>query len=427
MLAGTIAASPAPVGAAAAAGAWVHQLGSGSSDYGYSVAVDPAGNTYVAGATNGRLPGAHESNAGGFDVFVAKFSKAGSRLWVHLLGTPSGDYAYGIAADATGNAYITGTTNGRLGRAPEGNAGDEDAFVAKYTPSGSRAWIHLLGSKASEDAFGIALDRSGNPYVVGATQGSLPGAPEKPAGRFDVFVAKFTKTGSRAWVHRLGTTRSDFGRAVAVDRSGNAYVTGYTEARLPGAPGNSAGRLDVFVAKYSSAGARAWVRQLGSKGTDIGYGVGVDRDGSAYVSGVTDGRLAGSTEANAGTDDAFVAKYSKSGARVWVHQLGTSGSDIAYAVAVDAAGNAYLAGSTARRLPLSSEPNAGGFDVFVARYTKGGARVSVHQLGDVSQDDGFGIAVDGGGNTLVTGITRRLPSAPETNQGGFDAFVARDL
>ena len=242
-----------------------------------------------------------------------------------------------------------------------------------------------------------------------------------------MFVAKFTQAGPHAWVHRIGTTRSDYGRGIAVDRSGSAFVTGYTDGRLPGAPGNNAGRTDAFVAKYSSAGTRAWVRQLGSKGTDIGYGVGVDRDGSAYLSGVTDGRLAGSTEANAGTDDAFVAKYSKSGARIWVHQLGTAGSDIAYAISVDGAGDAYLAGSTARRLPLSAEPNAGGFDVFVARYSKGGARVSVHQLGDVSQDDGFGISVDGGGNTLVTGITRRLPSAPETNQGGFDAFVARDL
>ena len=105
----------------------MHQLGSGSSDYGYSVAVDPAGDAYVAGATNGRLPGAPERNAGGFDVFVAKFSQAGSRLWVHLLGTPTADDAYGIAVDATGNAYIAGTTNGRLGRAPEGNAGDEDS------------------------------------------------------------------------------------------------------------------------------------------------------------------------------------------------------------------------------------------------------------------------------------------------------------
>ena len=343
-----------------------------------------------------------------------------------MIGSARNDYGYTVAVDCRDNVYIAGATGGRLG-SPEQNAGGDDVFVAKFSATGTHAWVHGLGSHGDDRAYGIAVDAAGSAYVTGTTEAHLPGEAGKSAGRFDAFIAKYSTHGNRAWVRGLGSPDNDYGYGVAVDRDGSALVAGATESRLSGSPEARAGRLDAFVAKYSTHGTRAWVRQLGSTGTDAGYGIAVDGAGDAYATGATDGRLPGSPEANAGADDAFVAKYSKMGAQLWVHQLGSGGSDAARGAGVDASGAVYVTGMTNSRLPGAAEKHAGDFDVFVAKYSGSGARAWVHQRGSVGEDDGLGIAVDGSGNTTVTGRAFRLPGAPEGNRGGLDVFLERNL
>jgi large repetitive protein len=394
-----LAAMMPPAGAAASSATWSRELG--GSSYGTAVAVGPDRDVYIAGSTNGGYPGAPEANAGDHDVFLAKFSSDGTQLWAHELGSAEEDYGLGIAVDSAGEAYVTGYTDGRLPGAAT-SVGFVDAFLAKYSATGSREWVDEFGvaqhSAASE---GITVDRAGNAFIVGYTNGRLPGQPESNAGAFDAFIAKYSPTGARVWVHRLGTPENDYGYGIALDNAGNAYMSGDTQGSIPGSGTRNAGNgSDGFVAKYSTTGKRLWSRQLGARGVDHASAVAVDGAGNAYVTGYTNGRLPGSPGANAGGSDVFVAKYSEKGSRVWVEQFGSRGADGGNGVAVDGAGNAYVAGIVTGRVPGGPPTNFGTANGFVAEYTATGARLSYHQLTGAFPN---AVATDSSGNTFTTG------------------------
>jgi hypothetical protein len=405
---------------------WVHQLGSSGYDQAYGIMADAAGNTYITGYTYGTLSGSPEVNAGNADVFVAKYDATGNRVWLHQLGTSGYDIGSGVAVDAAGNSYVTGYTSATLPGSADPTAGTNDAFVAKYDASGSLAWVHQLGSADDDEGVGIAANAAGDTFVTGYTSGKLAGSAVGNAGSTDVFVAKYDTAGNRMWVDQLGSIAVDIGVGIAADASGDTSVTGYTYGALPGAPEANAGGSDVFVARYDAAGTKLSVDQLGSAGSDYGSDLAVDAAGNTYVTGHTSGTLPGSAETNAGGNDALVAKYDTTGARQWVHQLGTAFSDQGAGIAVDGAGNSFVTGYTSGTLPGSANPNAGGTDVFVANYDAAGNKVAVNQLGSPSSDEGTGAAVDATGLIYVTGYTYgTLPGATETNAGSSDIFVTR--
>ncbi len=167
-----------------------------------------------------------------------------------------------------------------------------------------------------------------------------------------IFVLVFTPAATAAvtedpyevaWTAQIGTADRDHGRSVAVDGSGNAYITGYTSGDLGG---SNAGSMDAFLTKIDSLGNEVWSSQIGSSGLDNSWSVAVDGSGNSYISGYTDGNLGGS---NAGSYDAFLTKFDSSGNEVWSQQIGSSSDDASYSVAVDAAGNAYISGRTIGR------------------------------------------------------------------------------
>jgi uncharacterized repeat protein (TIGR01451 family) len=407
----------------------VQQFGGAADVNSSAIAVDSSGNSYLAGSTNGTLAGSPEANAGSYDAFVAKYDTTGTALWIQQLGSTGFDHGSGIAVDAFGNAYITGYTNETLPGSAEANAGANDAFVAKYDTNGNRLWVHQLGSKGQDEGFAIAVDPSGNAYVTGEAMDRLPGAPQHTA--VGMFVAEYDTDGNRIWVRQLGVPNVDPGAegfGISVDASRNVYVTGFTEGTLRGSPEPNAGSVDAFVAKFDGNGNRTWVHQLGTSGFDQGSGIAVDASGNAYVTGFTAGTLPGSPEANSGYADAFVAKYDSNGNRTWVHQLGTNADDEGFAIAVDASGNALVSGATDATLPGSPELSAGYVDAFVAKYDSNGNHTWVHQLGSSGFDESTGIAVDGSGNAHVTGNTDgTLPGSPELNGGYTDGFLAEYL
>jgi hypothetical protein len=163
----------------------VKLLGTTGNDFANAVAVDSAGNAYITGFTDGTLDG--QTNAGGIDAFLAKYDSSGNKLWVKLLGTSGNDGAFGVAVDASGNAYITGYVGGSLDG--QTYAGLGDAFIAKYDSSGNKQWVKLLGTSGSDGAGGVAVDASGNVYIAGNTNGNLDG--QTNAGDYDAFIAKY--------------------------------------------------------------------------------------------------------------------------------------------------------------------------------------------------------------------------------------------
>jgi len=328
---------------------WTRQFGTSGSDVGRGIANDASGNVYVTGSTEGGLEG---SSAGGLDAFVRSYDSNGNHRWTRQFGSSSDDVAFGIANDASGNVYTTGSTEGGL----EGSsAGGLDAFVRSYDSNGNLRWTRQFGSSSDDVAFGIASDANGHVYTTGYTLGSLEGSS---AGGWDAFVRSYDSNGDLRWTRQFGTSSTDFARGIVVDVGGNVYIAGYTAGALEG---SSAGGVDAFVRSYDSSGNVRWTRQFGTSSTDDASGIASDASGHVYVSGSTQGALEGS---NAGIFDAFVRSYDSDGNVRWTRQFGTSGGDLARGIVVDASDNVYATGNTAGALEGSNAGN----DAFIRSY-----------------------------------------------------------
>ncbi|WP_404364552.1 SBBP repeat-containing protein [Corallococcus coralloides] len=335
---------------------WVHQLGTAGADRATAVATDADGNAYVAGITFGGFD--FYANAGGFDFFIAKYDTAGNRLWLRQNGTQMDDFATGIAIGADDTLYFTGYTGGSF--ANGGNPGHYDILAGLYDTAGNPYWLQQYGSPASDMARGIAVTSSHEVYVVGSTTGSLDGTTS-PALSGDMFLLKLNILGVQQWVRQIDAGDLDDARSVAVGPDGGVYIAGETFGSLDGNTNN--GTIDVLLARYDSAGNRAWSRLLGGGQPDYAFGVAVTADNVVQVAGYTAG-LDGIP--SSGSADAFLTRYDALGAKLGTQLLGSVRQDIARGVAVDASGNAYVAGQTGGS--LGGNPNAGGNDAFLARF-----------------------------------------------------------
>jgi uncharacterized protein (TIGR03437 family) len=354
------------------------------------------------------------------------------------------DYAYAVATDSIGNTYVAGG----VGSANFGILGQEDAFVTKLLPNGSRLYTTFIGGNGTDEARGIAVDVQGNVYVTGTT-GSLDfptkGAIQaKTGGSGDAFVVKLSQVGLPVYATYLGGNANDSPAGIAIDTAGNAYVVGTTfSTDFPTANAFQSARgaqSDAFVTKINPSGT-AWVYStyLGGDNVDQGNGIAVDAAGSAYVTGYTastnfplQSAFRGS---NAASVDAFVTKINPAGsALVYSTYLGGSATDYATAIAVDSSGNAYVTGIvTSDDFPVVNPIDAklashAVDDIFVSKFNpSGSALVYSTYLGGGSADDPYAIALDQTGNVYITGRTNSsdfpLTKAIQTTRTAFDMFV----
>ena len=369
---------------------------------GYGIAVDAAGSAYVTGEVQSAgfptTGGAFQTKPFGWDTFILKLNAAGNGLvYSSRFGGSFDDFGRAIAVDSAGNAYVTGWTTCRAGTCdfpvvnafqPAYGGGNNDAFVTKLNAAGTAlVYSTYLGGGAVQNATddwgqGIAVDSAGSAYVVGATYSPdfpvTPGAFNTPKSDLDTFVTKFSPAGSQVeYSARVGGGNRDNAWAVAVDSAGSAYVTGYTESSdNPGTPAyegfpvtagafQTAGSFDAFVTKLEPSGsALAYSTYLGGRAdVERGWGIAVDSDGDAIVTGDTKSTDFPTVNAfqpsyGGGLSDAFVAELNQTGSGlVYSTYLGGSLSEEGHGVAVDAAGNAYATGFT----DSFNFPVAGGF------------------------------------------------------------------
>jgi hypothetical protein len=206
-----------------------------------------------------------------------------------------------VTIDKTGNIYFTGSSEGDLDG--EINAGDRDIFLAKYDGSGNKLWVKLLGTASREGGLSVTNDTFGNIYLTGYTEGDLGG--EINAGGRDIFIAKYDDSGNKLWVKLLGTSSPDYGVGVVTNTSGDIYLTGDSDSD-PDGEYNVEDR-DIFLAKYDGSGENLWVKNLGSESEDYSDGLAIDESGNIYITGATGGDLGG--EALGVPYDAFLVKY----------------------------------------------------------------------------------------------------------------------
>ena len=361
--------------------AWVQRYnGPGNStDAAYALAVDGAGNVYVTG----RSWGSGGSAGTGYDYATIKYTPTGDTLWVRRYNGPGNDYDYALAlaVDGTGNVYVTGWS--------EGSGTGDDYATIKYNSDGDTLWLRRYNGpgNGTDQAKAIAVDGTGNVYVTGRSKGSGTG--------YDYATIKYTPTGDTLWLRRYNGPGNDYdyALALAVDGTGNVYVTGWSE-------GSGTGD-DYATIKYTPTGdttGLGWVRRYNAPGNvdDDAQAIAVDGTGNVYVTGWSKGF---------GTDRDYVTiKYTPAGDTLWVRRYNgpVNGRDQAHALAVDGTGNVFVTGYSAG--------SGTSYDYATIKYTPDGD-TAVANGGWVQRYNGPGnsadqanaLAVDGTGNVYVTG------------------------
>jgi hypothetical protein len=351
-------------------------LGGSIADQPWGLALDPQGNAYIAGYTaSSNFPtlNAYQPNSGGQgDAFVSKFGPNGALIYSTYLGGNYIDYALAIAVDAQGSAYVVGWTGSS--DFPVVNAyepsyqGGWDGFVTKLAPSGqSLVYSTYLGGSGADNGAAIAVDAGGGAYVAGETQSTdfpLANAFQSQlGGSQDAFVTRLAPAGN-ALVYSSylgGAFGGERGQGIAVNQAGEAHVTGFTTAgdfpTVNPFQGNLRGTWDVFVTKFSSAGnTLVYSTFLGGDDeeyVDIGQAIAVDAAGTAYVTGFTGSYFFPTLNAYqpfyGGQVDVFASKFDGAGQLLYSTFLGGDNSETGNAIAVDGAGRFYVAGLTISR------------------------------------------------------------------------------
>jgi hypothetical protein len=297
------------------------------------------------------------------------------------------------------------------------------------------AWSEAFGSAGDDYGLAVAVDPSGNVYVTGSFEGTVAfGGPAlTSAGASDAFVVSLTSAGAHRWSQRFGDSGIDQGIDVAVDPTGNVYLTGAFSgtASFGGAALTSAGASDAFVASLTTAGAHRWSAGFGAATDDSGNGVAVDSSGNVTATGSFQGTASfgGTVLISAGAGDIFVASFTTSGTHRWSKRAGDTNDDAGFGIAADGAGNVYATGAFEGSADLGGGAlaGAGKQDIFVASWTALGAHRWSTGFGSNQDDAGLAAATDTVGNLFVAGWFQSSMSLGANNlssAGAEDIFIA---
>ena len=418
---------------------WGHRFGDIKPDVGTAVAIDASGNVYVTGSFEGTADfgGGPLASAGARDFFIAKFDRLGGHLWSRRFGGVGNDVANAIAVDAAGNVAVIGDFDGKmdLGGGQLTPLGGDDVFLAKYDANGVHQWSRRFGNTGAHDhGGGVAFDAAGDVVFTGSYQVSADfgGGPLAATGTADVFVVKFDSASAHLWSRRFGGADSCAGRAIAVDATGDVFVTGSLRGSVDFGGGalTSAGGDDVFLVKFDANCFHLWSRRAGDTGDDVGRSVAVDGAGNLLVTGSFQrtADFGGGPIPSAGSDDLFLVKLDALGAHQWSRAFGDTHDDRGFSTSVDGFGNVYVTGSYQGAPDFGGGPlpAAGTNAIALAMFDAGGT----HQwsLGfDGSGDDvGRSVVVDGNGYVWLTGGFEALVDFGGgfvTSAGGTDAML----
>jgi len=336
-------------------------------DYAYGIAIDSSRNVYVTGYSYGLGTSR--------DYATIKYNSLGVEQWVARYNGPGNDwdYAYAMALDSSGNVYVTGESYG--------SETSRDYATIKYNSSGVEQWVARYNGPGNDRdrAYAIAVDSSENVYVTGQSTGS--------GTDFDYATIKYDSSGVEQWVTRYNGPGNggDGANAIAMDSSGNIYVTGGSYA--------SGTYTDYSTIKYDSSGVEQWVARYNGPGNDLdeANAIALDSSGNVYVTGISTG---------SGTYyDYATIKYNSSGIEQWVvryNDLGNS-EDQARAIALDSSGNVYVTGF--------SDGLANWYDYATIKYNSAGVEQWVTRYNGPGNymDEVYAIVLDSSGNIYITG------------------------
>ena len=430
-------------------------FGGNETDRGYDIAVSADGSCYIAGATRSAdfpiLNAYFNIYNNKTEAFVAKFSPNGELLWSTFLGGSYWDTCYAIAVGSDGSCYVIGETYSNdfptLNAYNSTYGGFLDVFITKFSSSGSLLWSTYFGGNDYDRCRGVAVASDGSCYITGSTQSS--DFPTKSAydssyngGLYgDAFVAKFSASGSLLWSTFLGGNNWDYGLCIAVASDNSCYLSGFTYSNdFPtlNAYDSTFEGIDAFVTKFSASGVIQWSTFLGGSNLDKGIGITTASNGYCYITGFTYSSdfptKNAFDESINGDDDVFITKFSSRGYLLWSTFLGGSDSDCGHDIAVRGDDSCLVVGqTTSDDFPMLNAYNStydGSSDAFVVKFNSGGSLLWSTFLGGSDSDNGKGIAVASDGSCYVTGDTSSNDFPTENaygyNLGGSnDAFITK--
>ncbi|MCC6369715.1 MAG: T9SS type A sorting domain-containing protein [Bacteroidia bacterium] len=376
---------------------WGTYYGGNGADFFISSCTDNSDNIYTVGQTqtptsqNIATVGGHQTTYGGpgtltylGDGFAVKFSPQGTRLWATYYGGSGYDAIIYCATDVAGNIYLTGSTNstntnviatpGAYQTAFSGNTSNGgDVFLVKFNANGVRQWGTYYGDTLDDWGLGVCLSPAGEPIITGGTYGNTannvfgtagshqPLHAVAPGYNYDGFLAKFSSAGSRLWSTYYGGSEADYGEALRVDANGDIFLVGETATAVSSVIATmgchqygigSTFSTDAFIAKFTGTGNRIWASYYGGMNQDYAVSCSLDKLGNVYMTGATASPTGiatpGSHQPNyVQSRDLYVVKFNNSGIRQWATYYGGMGLDDWAGSAVDSKGNLYLCGLTA--------------------------------------------------------------------------------
>ena len=344
---------------------WVKRYGyTNGPDIAYAMVSDDSGNVYVTGSSWG-------NSIDKEDFITIKYNPSGVQLWAKRYAYSNGpDIAYAIALDGSGNVYVTGSSW-------DGSVFQEDYATIKYSPAGVEQWVKRYGSGGPDIARAVTTDADGNVYVTGSSWGNS-------IDKEDMATIKYSPAGVQQWVKRYGYTNGpDMARAITADDSGNVYITGSSW-------GSFVDKEDFATIKYDPAGVQLWVKRYAyGNGPDIAYAMVSDHAGNVYVTG-------SSWDGSVFQEDYATIKYSSAGVQQWVKRYGSGGPDIARALTLDDAGGVYVTGS-------GWEGSVFQEDYATIKYSSAGVQQWIKKYGSSGPDIAGAVAVSGTGSVYVAG------------------------
>ncbi len=433
---------------------WGSYLGGSEVEFAGGVAVDGAGNVYVAGTTlsDGWVSGSLDNSLATpeYDGFAVKLNASGGHVWSTYLGDSGSDGCAGVAVDAGGNVFITGTTStswfGGGGAWVTTDPGPgPDGFVIKLDTAGAQVWSTYLGGASDEEGAGLALDASGNVYATGSTASAgwvSGGWDTQHSGGDDAYLVKLNASGGHEWSTFLGGANSEAGNGLAVDSAANVYIGGTTGS--PDWIGTGSwdttlgGNNDGFVVKASPAGAYLWGTYVGGEQDECIYAVAAGPNDTVFATGYTwtgEWVSGGWDTSYAGGIDGFVVRLDMGGTHGWSACFGGQYQELGSGIALSGS-TVYVTGTTSSGGWVSggwnttlAENGLTTTDGFVLRLTLAGAHVWSGYTGGTTagtgQTSAGGITTGTGGTVYVTGVTREAGwlSGGWNTSGGGDPFA----
>ncbi|HMG14851.1 MAG TPA: T9SS type A sorting domain-containing protein, partial [Saprospiraceae bacterium] len=373
---------------------WAKSIGTELDEIGIAIAVDASGNIYATGSFNGTVDfdpgvGIHNlTSKGGYDIFILKLDSYGNYAWAKDIGGTANDQGNSIALDSMNNIYVSGFFHETIDFIPSNGVksittnGGSDIFVLKLNTSGKLVWAKNMGGTYDDSAYYITVDAIANVYTTGVFRGKADFDPSK--GEFnlstkgnpqyeDVFISKLDSTGYFKWAKSISGNFVDQGNCIAVDATGNVYVTGgfqYTADFDPGPDTSnliSFGDYDIFILKLDSYGNYIWAKNMGGNQGEIGNSLVLDAIGNIYVTGSFNGSPdfdPGPSAFNltsSGFLDIFISKLDTAGIFKWAVNMGGIDDDFGYALSIDKSDNLYITGAFSQTTDF--DPGQGTFNL----------------------------------------------------------------